>query len=430
MAGGAAPGAPGTPGTPGTPGVTGLRRKLIQQRLAELPPEEGRHVNLFALIDPARDTVSGALQLQNGALVSTSAWKGRVEFPYVPPEEYDYRIAFTFKQIPASNARGDYGHDGTRQICYAGGRQFTWVVAAVDNKYTWFDQVNGLGWVPGNPTVKQSPAWLQEGRHTSVVKVRRDHVEGYLDDALVCNFPTDYANLTLWDGDRLRRPNTLGLGVWKDAVTIESAEVAEISGEGTTLAPDAGLAPGPDPGPAARGREAIVLGPGAWAVEGEELAQTSADKTSAVIFGNPTWSHYTLTFKAKVVEGRDGFRLIFHSLDTANYAQIEAGAGDNQRYDIFAGHDNRFLRSSKPGGHPGLIDRDRWYDVRLEARGPECTCDLDGTRLFKWADPRATHGRIGLACGAAAVRFRDILVTSEDGKTVLWKGNPKLPAKP
>src|SRR5262249_20380875 len=59
------------------------------------PNDAKNFKDLMPLIDPARDTVRGNWQKSGTDLCSDNGWSSRVRIPYQPPEEYDFRIAFT-----------------------------------------------------------------------------------------------------------------------------------------------------------------------------------------------------------------------------------------------------------------------------------------------------------------------------------------------
>jgi TIR domain len=193
-----------------------------------------RKIEFVKWIDPAKDAVTGNWSLANGVLTGEQSGDARVELPYTPPLEYDYRVNFT-------RSAGD---QGISLVCYAGGHQFGWEVSGYKNTACGFLLVNGR---PSgvNVTSKRQASWISNDQpHTTLVKVRQGAVEGYLDGQLISRFPTDYANLSAGALliDRYQRKDTIGLLVRSSAVQISSIEVTEITGEGKLLRSPAGLA--------------------------------------------------------------------------------------------------------------------------------------------------------------------------------------------
>src|SRR6185437_9273110 len=77
-------------------------------------------INLLKLLNLSRDTLDGRCSLDNGKLIMDV---GRIEFPYVPPREYDYKVVFYKTE----------GDEALEQICCAGGHQFAWMVGGFHN---------------------------------------------------------------------------------------------------------------------------------------------------------------------------------------------------------------------------------------------------------------------------------------------------------
>ncbi len=166
---------------------------------------------------------------------------------------------------------------------------------------------------------------------------------------------------------------------------------------------------------------------GNWTTDGTELVQSPVSMMEpAIVFGDPNWSRYNVTFKACVTEGNNCFAIRFHVASPITFRKFQLGAFKGTTHLVRSIHFGQFGEQDRES-RQGTIERDRWYDVRLEVRGAKCSCFLDGELLFKHTDESLTHGQIALSSPKSAARFRDILVTSEDEKTVLWQGPPKPP---
>jgi hypothetical protein len=80
------------------PDATSLLRARIEKRLSELPASAvpagpgGKAVDLLAMIDPAKDQISGKWAMNGKTLVSPKTRIDRLEIPYSPPAEYDLRF--------------------------------------------------------------------------------------------------------------------------------------------------------------------------------------------------------------------------------------------------------------------------------------------------------------------------------------------------
>ena len=74
----------------------------------------------------------------------------------------------------------------------------------------------------------------------------------------------------------------------------------------------------------------------------------------------------------------------------------------------------------------GKIEFERWYSVRIVVRGEKVRCLIDGEEVFEQLSNPFSRGRVGLASWDAVARFRDIKITTPDGRA-LFEGVPRLP---
>ncbi len=289
-------------------------------------------------------------------------------------------------------------------------------------------------------TKDESPGSSLEGDkwHAVRIEVRGSYCKCFVNGAVVCENTDESCSI-----------GKIGLGTsYTDArfkdITITSADDKTILWKGPPKLPADG-----DKGPvaqdaiqkliaaaAAAGPEAVrkvanaEIVKGTWKIEGDELLQTSlAAENSGLAFGDPTWSRYNISLRAKSDQGIDGFSIAWHLQDVAEKLQCRVfrlGCMRNTRHDLAT-----FINGTATGYEgkavAASLDRARWYDVRIEVRGADCKCYLDKKLLFEETEPRLTYGRVGLGAFGTAYRFKDIKITSEDDKTVLWQGLPKLP---
>ncbi len=167
---------------------------------------------------------------------------------------------------------------------------------------------------------------------------------------------------------------------------------------------------------------------GAWTIEGNELVQSEQVPRATLVFGDPTWSHYDFKFKAMSTGGTHGFKAKFHWSSPRDFCEFAVGDYRNTYDNVCFVSAGKWGRA-KGMGRRGHVDFNRWYDVRVGVRGPEFRCYLDGTLMFQGRYDQFSAGRVGLGTHDNTARFRDIEVTTPDGK-ILWRGLPTPPGGP
>jgi alpha-L-arabinofuranosidase len=111
---------------------------------------------------------------------------------------------------------------------------------------------------------------------------------------------------------------------------------------------------------------------GKWeAAAGGVLRQTGGDTNVRAVVGDPAWSDYTLSLKARKLGGEEGFLVLFQSPGDDTVSWWNLGGWRNTEHGLEA-----------PGialtRVPGRIETGRWYDIRIELDGPAVRCYLDG----------------------------------------------------
>jgi|GEM_PF-6157586 len=168
--------------------------------------------NLLRTVDIKRDVVWGVWQMDNGVLVSDAGQCSRLEFPFEPPAEYDYKVVLTRRS----------GNDCAYILCYAAGRQFIWAIGAGGNTVAGFP-------LTGGPNPSNKPFGLVNGRkYTCVVKVRRDSVRGFVDGRLLCELRTNYQNVSWPDYMKLHHDYTVGVGSYCSSIAFHSVEISPV----------------------------------------------------------------------------------------------------------------------------------------------------------------------------------------------------------
>jgi aspartyl protease family protein len=192
-------------------------------------PESGINnaINLIPLIDPEKDAVAGTWQIDNGRLIGSGNENNRLRIPYEPPDEYDFHVRFT---------RVSENHD-VCQMLWRGGRSFLWTMGAHDNQSCFFANINGI-YMDGNPSKIDVDSVLTNGQaYDSVVKVRKDSVEAFMNGKLVDRYSTDFFNLSIKNEWSLGSVG-LGLGTFRQSASFDVIELVEVSGHGKRLSHD------------------------------------------------------------------------------------------------------------------------------------------------------------------------------------------------
>jgi WD40 repeat protein len=171
------------------------------------------------------------------------------------------------------------------------------------------------------------------------------------------------------------------------------------------------------------------VGPrGHWQIENDELVQTTLDSDAWIVFGDRNWTDYTFIADVKLVESKAHVGLYFRNPGEAR--------GDNHFFYTagFRAHDTGSICRVVGGNFkplPARRNRDavltpgKWQSMQIDVRGERFTAYLDGQPVFSASDSANPKGRVGLRAWESVCRFRNVKVTSPDGKT-LWEGLPEL----
>lgn len=202
--------------------VTGLSRTTLEKRIASASLESARvrTIDLLTLFDP-KNSVAGNWSLDTSgtapALVVHEGNFCRVQFAYQPPEEYDLRATFVYTTK---------------------GGPVILMCPLSEGAIMWYLEFNRSGFQSREEfVVKGKPPFITKGQpFTSVVKVRKDTVQGYLNDRLVCEFDRRTQPVPALSSPwKLPDPNAVGIGVWNSETTFSSILLVEVSGPGKQL---------------------------------------------------------------------------------------------------------------------------------------------------------------------------------------------------
>ncbi|MEQ2006794.1 MAG: family 16 glycoside hydrolase [Limisphaerales bacterium] len=190
-------------------------------------------ISLIPLVSLPRDAVKGDWTVASAGLsVQTPAAGSALQFPYQPPEEYDFEIEFT-PQAAGMNVN---------QYISVQGRSFAWKL----NSHGRTPPLYGFELLDGKKATEQpeaavnKPLVIETGkRYTSKVEVRRTGLRGLVNGEEYVKWSGDFSRFSMEDVTKLGDDRHLGVGSWKRAVVFHRAEVLEVTGKGQMAAASA-----------------------------------------------------------------------------------------------------------------------------------------------------------------------------------------------
>jgi alpha-L-arabinofuranosidase len=118
---------------------------------------------------------------------------------------------------------------------------------------------------------------------------------------------------------------------------------------------------------------------GSWHVEDGVYRQTEEEEDVRAVAGDPSWTDYTVSVKARKLGGAEGFLIMFRVRDDGDWYWWNVGGWNNTQHAI-----EKSVGGSKSlvgRGRPGQVETGRWYDLRVEVEGSRIRCYMDGTLI-------------------------------------------------
>ena len=192
-------------------------------------------MNLIPLIDPIKDASVGTWIIEKGSLVSVGN-KNAIQIPYVPPEEYDFRIVFSRTS----------GNENVTQIFSQRGRAADWVMDGWGQRIFGFERVAGKNADANNTTVHLPHGFDNGHSYTSILQVRKNGVQALLDGKVVSQWVTDFSDAAVHDILDLPNHEALGLST-RSPTAFSKIDVLERTGKGKALRAPATAGASPQP---------------------------------------------------------------------------------------------------------------------------------------------------------------------------------------
>jgi alpha-L-arabinofuranosidase len=120
---------------------------------------------------------------------------------------------------------------------------------------------------------------------------------------------------------------------------------------------------------------------GEWKVDQDAgtrvLHQTSNNTDCRIWTGDPAWSDYTTTLKARKLGGNEGFLVLFNVQNNDNFMWWNIGGWTNTRTAVEAA-ENGSKREVGPAKEGLGVESNRWYDLTLVLSGNHFLGYVDG----------------------------------------------------
>lgn len=158
----------------------------------------------------------------------------------------------------------------------------------------------------------------------------------------------------------------IGLSTWNTQAEFKDIKVTQGDSTLFTWSGADGMAPWTSEG-------------GTWSIVDGAIRQTAGTQDGRVTAGDPTWSDYTLTLKARKISGSEGFLILFRTRDANNWSWWNLGGWNNTRHNLQ--REVNGGQSEFPVSVPGSIETGRWYDIRIELEGVRIRCYLDNVLI-------------------------------------------------
>jgi len=167
---------------------------------------------------------------------------------------------------------------------------------------------------------------------------------------------------------------------------------------------------------------------GPWQLENGELVQPKPER-AIIHFGDPNWTDYTLELEGQSKSGEKGGQgpmVLYRVQDSGNFREFVIGAYGATATESTLHKNGAWSRV--PGAFLKVPhEHDRWYKIKIEAKGANVSCSVDGKAVFTHGEVVPSQGMIGLATWNSSIRYRNLKVTAPDG-AVLWEGFPEFAA--
>ncbi len=146
---------------------------------------------------------------------------------------------------------------------------------------------------------------------------------------------------------------------------------------------------------------------GKWKVDGNTVRSGSTTAETWAILGDPKWTDYTITLKARKIAGDEGFLVLYHAIDGDDLMWWNIGGWRNTKTQIEDRHGG-----SRAIGQPSsfVVQPDKWYDLRVEIKDRHARCFIDDKLVSEADEPVTQPGRRLFASAVYVNASQEVIV--------------------
>jgi alpha-N-arabinofuranosidase len=163
-----------------------------------------------------------------------------------------------------------------------------------------------------------------------------------------------------------------------------------------------------------------------WSVKGGVISQKALLSDVRLIFGDPSWTDYEFTLEARKDGGYEGFLILFRAADEENFYWMNLGGWGNSQHALEKEVKGR--REVVTDFVKGSVAENKWMPIKVKVTGNRIEVFMNGEAILNYSDSNQPllAGGIGIGSWGTAVSYRNLKVTSGDGK-ILYQAMPSVP---
>jgi hypothetical protein len=178
---------------------------------------------LLKSLDLKSAAAKGTWTRDEADVLSDESGPAILEFPNTVPREYDFRIEFTSQDCVQQLLYKPSGAPATPGVA------FNWCMGV--GEVCGFESIEGKH-VFDSGAKAATRLLLRHGvRHVSLVKVRDNGFQAFLDGNLVAEWRTDYHDVGRLEDWSFRTNDKLGIGTWNKPTRFHKAELIDRTGK-------------------------------------------------------------------------------------------------------------------------------------------------------------------------------------------------------